>query len=94
MELDLEDLLLKNNLEYLHPDCSMVLAAIDDQSVYGHVEKIYKNVLATFHPEQKNFRRYSQSRGRSLLNLELILREAVKKRESQRELRGTKPREI
>ncbi|MFI0846420.1 hypothetical protein [Mesorhizobium sp. IMUNJ 23232] len=71
-----DDMLLKDSMDTINPKTSRVLAAISEPDVRGHVSSVYHETIASCRPGNANFTRFSQSRARYLLNLELLLRQA------------------
>ncbi|MEQ1950990.1 asparagine synthase-related protein [Mesorhizobium yinganensis] len=72
-----DDMLLKDSMDLINPKTSRVLAAISEMDVRGHVSSVYHETVASCRPGDSGFTRFSQSRARYLLNLELLLRQAA-----------------
>lgn len=69
-----DDMLLKDSMDIINPKASRVLAAIAELDIRGHVSSVYHETVGSCRPGDANFTRFSQSRARYLLNLELLLR--------------------
>ena len=67
--------LLFENIEKIRPDNSRVLEALSDGPMRDHIEGIYNNI--TLDSDSEHYTEFNLSRGRLILNLELIMAAAT-----------------
>ncbi|MDQ6433358.1 hypothetical protein RB623_04760 [Mesorhizobium sp. LHD-90] len=72
------DALLMHNMDKLDVKKSFVVPRIKDKVARSHIEYIYRDVAKTARPDDPDVRLFSQSRGRHILNLEMLVRGALR----------------